>query len=634
MGARRSRWVARWAAATAAAALVLLTPGAASAAGDSAITHVETTGSGIDVLVQVPGEVTPDLSGVKVTIGGTTVDAKAQKASGTTSVRRVSVLTIDVSNSMRGARFAAAKQAARAYLESVPADVAVGIVTFASEVTAALQPTTDRAQATAVLDSLKLSKQTRLYEGVEQAVALAGTEGQRSLLVLSDGADTTDTELDGVLGSISGSGVLVDVVSLDAEAVADPLARIATAGNGRVVVADSEDLRATFAAEAEVLSRQVLVSAPLPEGFTDSEATVTVTLPTDGETLEAEAFTQVRAAGSTTSLPAPPPSAWVLPSWAMWVGVATVGLGLLVALVMMVLSLTPKQLTAAERVVKYTDGSGAAQEGQAQTDSLANAKQAAAQVLKRNATLDEKISRRLEAAGSELRSSEWLVVHTAIVIGMTLLGALIGGGGLLTGVFFLVLGVIGPWMYLGFKRGRRLKAFNAALPDTLQLMSGSLAAGLSLAQSVDTIVREGSEPMAGEFKRVLIETRLGVPLEDALEGINDRFDSKDFAWVVMAIKIQRQVGGNLAELLDTVAATIREREYLRRQVAALSAEGKMSAWVLGLLPPLFLVYLMISQPDYVKPMFSEPLGWLMLLGAATMLAVGAFWMSRLVKVDV
>ena len=146
-------------------------------------------------------------------------------------------------------------------------------------------------------------------------------------------------------------------------------------------------------------------------------------------------------------------------------------------------------------------------------------------------------------------------------------------------------------------------------------MSGSLSAGLSLAQSVDTVVREGTEPIAGEFRRVLVETRLGVALEDALEGVAERFESKDFDWVVMAIRIQREVGGNLAELLDTVAATMREREYLRRQVAALAAEGKLSAYVLGGLPPLFMVYLLLTNRDYVMPMFTEPLGWVMLGGA-------------------
>ena len=164
--------------------------------------------------------------------------------------------------------------------------------------------------------------------------------------------------------------------------------------------------------------------------------------------------------------------------------------------------------------------------------------------------------------------------------------------------------------------------------------SGSLAAGLSLAQSIDTIVREGQEPISSEFKRVLVETRLGISLDDALEGVADRFESKDFGWVVMAIRIQRQVGGNLAELLDTVAATMREREYMRRQVAALAAEGKLSAYVIGGLPPGFMVYLVLTRGDYVGPMFTEPLGWLMLGGAGVLLGVGAFWMSRLVKVEV
>ena len=109
------------------------------------------------------------------------------------------------------------------------------------------------------------------------------------------------------------------------------------------------------------------------------------------------------------------------------------------------------------------------------------------------------------------------------------------------------------------------------------------------------MVREGQEPIAGEFKRVLVETRLGVPLEDALDGVAERMDSKDFEWVVMAIRIQREVGGNLAELLNNVAATLRERDYLRRQVQTMSAEGKLSGYILGGLPPAMLVYMLLVQ---------------------------------------
>ena len=165
------------------------------------------------------------------------------------------------------------------------------------------------------------------------------------------------------------------------------------------------------------------------------------------------------------------------------------------------------------------------------------------------------------------------------------MGLLIGGGSLVVGILFVVIGFFAPRFVLSFQANRRRSKFNTCLPETLQLMSGSLAAGLSLAQSVDTVVNEGQEPIASEFKRVLVENRIGLEIEDAFDGVAERFNSKDFAWVVMAIRIQRQVGGNLAELLTTVAATMREREYLRRQVGALAAEGKLSAIILACLPP-------------------------------------------------
>ena len=357
--------------------------------------------------------------------------------------------------------------------------------------------------------------------------------------------------------------------------------------------------------------------------------------PTSDGTVTAEAFTTVSRPAELSAAIAGD-RGWSAPSWALYAGPAALGLGLVLAVVLLVPK--PKTVSAADRVSQYTASqTKSAEAGGPLLDTdvaFASAKETAASMLRRNKDLDARISRRLEAAGSELKSSEWLLLHGGIFFVSGLVGIGIGGGNPIIGLLFLAGGLILPWIYLGFRRSRRRKAFNQGLPDTLQLMSGSLAAGLSLAQSVDTIVREGSEPIAGEFRRVLVETRLGVSLEDALEGVGERFESKDFEWVVMAIKIQRQVGGNLAELLDTVAATMREREYVRRQVAALAAEGKLSAWVLGGLPPLFMLYLLLTNRDYVIVMFQEPLGWAMLAGAATILAIGVFWMSRLIKVEV
>jgi tight adherence protein B len=323
-----------------------------------------------------------------------------------------------------------------------------------------------------------------------------------------------------------------------------------------------------------------------------------------------------------------------LPPWALYAGLVALGIGLLGVLTLAIPK--PREMTAEETVEMYTSGRTGAGHHAApvQQDQLATAKSAAAELLRRNKSIEMRINARLEAAGSQLNGSEWLLIHTGIVIVAGFIGTVIGGGSLIVGLLFLGLGVALPWMWLGLKRSRRRKNFGKNLPDTLQLMAGSLTAGLSLAQSIDTIVSEGTEPIASEFRRVLVETRLGVSLETALEGVAERFDSKDFAWVVMAINIQRRVGGNLAELLNTVASTIREREYMRRQVAALAAEGKLSAFVLGGLPPLFFIYLYITKYDYVSALWSRPLGYLMLGGSVCILAVGAFWMSKIIKVEV
>jgi tight adherence protein B len=148
------------------------------------------------------------------------------------------------------------------------------------------------------------------------------------------------------------------------------------------------------------------------------------------------------------------------------------------------------------------------------------------------------------------------------------------------------------------------------------------------------VVREGQPPMSVEFNRALIDSRLGMPVEDALEGIGRRLSSQDFSWVVMAVRIQRDVGGNLAELLTTVADTLRERERLRLQVKVLSAEGRLSGWILGGLPIVFFAYLTVTNPTYVHPLWSSALGAVMLVMAVVLLAVGAFWLTRVIKVEV
>ena len=518
--------------------------------------------------------------------------------------------------------------------------MSVGIVTFAGAVTTALAPSKDRKAALAVVNGLALSKGTLLHDGVIQAVDVLGDEGQRSLLVLSDGADTSQTPIEAATTAIQDAGVLTDVVALEQSGAAlEALQQLATAGQGQVISSDPAALQAAFAAEADILARQVLVDATLPDGFDKTEATIKITLPTSTGSVTAEAFSPVEAApSSSTPAPVRPSGSWSPPSWALYVGPGGPGA-----------RTDPADGAAGPAAHRQDQRRGprlqvhrsrrpavATRAARSWTPTSPSPRRRrpppACSVATRTSTRGSATGCRARAASSSPPSGSSCTAGSSSSPAWS--GLLLGGGNLLIGFIFLAAGLFLPWMYLGFRRSRRRKAFNSGLPDTLQLISGSLAAGLSLPQSIDTIVREGSEPISGEFRRVLVETRLGVTLEDALEGVAERFDSKDFEWVVMAIKIQRQVGGNLAELLDTVAATMREREYVRRQVAALAAEGKLSAWVLGGLPPLFMLYLLLTNYDYVIVMFREPLGWLMLFGAATILAVGVFWMSRLVKVEV
>lgn len=153
-------------------------------------------------------------------------------------------------------------------------------------------------------------------------------------------------------------------------------------------------------------------------------------------------------------------------------------------------------------------------------------------------------------------------------------------------------------------------------------------------QGVEAVSEEAAEPMGKELRRVVTEARLGRPLEESLDGVAERMGSADFGWAVMAIRIQREVGGNLSELLMTVAETMTQRERLRRDVAALTAEGRISAYVLGALPVGLGVFLYLINPDYVGKLFDDSLGQIMLGGSILAMAAGFAWMFKIIKIEI
>ncbi|HZJ06949.1 MAG TPA: type II secretion system F family protein [Nocardioidaceae bacterium] len=641
-----------------AAAMFAVLPSASGAWAESAgsIDHVETKAGELRLLYSLPGlagGAGPDPASLDVTINDQPVKATAALAEDTASaetVRRTTILAVDVSNSMRGERFTEAKQAALVFLEGAPDDVLVGIVTFARDVTTVQEPTLDREQVAGVIDDLTLSPQTRLYDGVIEAIGALGEEGSRSLVVLSDGKDTSQTVVDEVTQTIRTAEVKVDVVALEQSADArEPLEQIATAGGGALLTAgDPAALVELFSDEAATLANQLLVSVRIPENLSGTEGTVAISLEAAGEQFTDTAFVTLTKQSTEPAVAANVPSAVPSPGFEVSSNLMRVGLGATGGGVLLVLALalgvfnSRKKATLEDRVAAYSrtgDPRAASVSGQrgkpvAQKSVTESAVGVAQKALAGNKGLESALAAKLDAAGISLKPAEWLLLHAGIAVGAAVVGFLFTSGGVLPTLILLVAGVVVPWVYLGFKKSRRLKAFNAHLGETLQLISGGLSAGLSLAQSVDTVVREGTEPIAGEFRRALVETRLGVQVEDALDAVGERMESEDFGWVVMAIRIQRDVGGNLAELLLSVAATMREREYLRRQVKSLSAEGKLSGIILGALPPGVLLFVSVTNRNYLDPMLSSMIGWALIAAMVVLMTVGCFWMSRIVKVEV
>jgi len=650
--------------------VVLMTGGAASAA-DAGM-----TGQIVSWVPQADGHATAvfqlqnptpgaviDPNSVKVTIDGQTVPSPA-KPIGEVSTVRATVLTMDVSGSMADnlpggtTKIAAAKQAAASYLASVPKDVLVGLVTFADKVNIVQKPTVDHAAVAKAVAALAPNGGTHLYDAVIVANSVITSADVRSQLVLSDGKDATSrASLAAAEASVVNSKTNLNAVALGAtDAVQrSSLNALAAAGHGQVQsTVDAADLTKIFAQQADATASQVVVDVVVPPAFRATTKNVVVSANAGGQTVSATGDYIMPAASATaTSDPfasaSPIPVATSTPgitskSWFLPVALGALALGLFALLAVAFMSSDRENQTSGRvrrRLNRYSLGARPEAQQQIAATSGAlgqsNVARSATEFAGRMVTsrdLDSMLSLKLEAAGLPLRPGEWLIIHVGIAVLAALVLALLTGFGILATLLGLAFGLIGPYVYLSIKESKRKAKFAEQLPGTLQLLAGSLAAGHSLPQAVDTVVRDSDAPMSVELNRALIESRLGVPVEDALDGAAQRMDSVDFHWVVMAIRIQREVGGNLAEVLSTVAATMRERERLRRQVQVLSAEGRLSAIILGALPIVFATYLVIVRPEYIGILWSNPLGIVMMVVAVVLMIAGAFWLRKVITVEV
>jgi tight adherence protein B len=244
-----------------------------------------------------------------------------------------------------------------------------------------------------------------------------------------------------------------------------------------------------------------------------------------------------------------------------------------------------------------------------------------------------KVADELARADIKLRVSEYFLAVAATMaaafivvyaINQNFFVAILVGG----------LAYFAPGFYVKFRQRRRSKAINGQLGDTILLLSNALKAGYSFAQAMATIARSAPAPMSDEFNRAVREMNLGITVDDALDHMNQRIQSEDFDLMVTAVQIHRVVGGNLAEILDTIAFTIRERIRIHGEIRTLTAQARASGYIITALPFALVGILTVLSPGYILPLFKEPLGWFMIILSLIMMAIGYSVIRRIAAIEV
>jgi tight adherence protein B len=602
---------------------------------DEALTVVNTDAAGypdVRMVVAVPGALgDPTQPGATVSVTEAGVSRRATLEALPVEGLEVA-LVIDTSGSMTGAPLAAAKTAAQAFLTKLPAGVPVSVVGFGASASVVSARSTNRAPQLAAVRALSAGGQTALYDALRAALTqlqLPGAGARQMVVLLTDGGDTASTAtLDATADALAKAKVPLFAVELrTSESSPAALAKLTSASGGRVVpAADPGSLSGAFDEVAAQAVRQYsLTYRSEANGGTDVDVVV--------EAKGVRASTRVRldfpAAAPTTPASVTPVTASPAPAataatpghigdWALAVGGALVGLALLGPLLLYAVNRTPKArgVTAARQ--RGLDFSRMTDRAEWVSDTLLRKRGGVAAV-----------SKVLELAGIDLRPGELFAGIAAAFMALLALGWLLFNP--VVGLVLALMVPLGTRVVVRIMAAQRRKKFAAQLPETLQILAGSLRAGHGLAQGIETVAREAESPTAEEFRRLTIETRLGRDFVESMGALAERVDSEDFGWVVQAVTIQREVGGDLAAILDTVANTVRDRARIKLQVSSLSAEGRLSAVVLMILPVGLGSLMAVTNRKYMEPLFTTGTGYKLLAMAAVLLTVGGLWLKKIVK---
>lgn len=590
-----------------------------------------------------------DLERVTLRENGQQITTSRPQTLKSTGTARATVLVVDLSGSMQEhGGLDTAKRKMRELIEAKDADDQMAIVGFGWTSNVYQKLTADKGDLLGALDKLNADAKahTAMWDGVANATAMLAGEPklQHNIILVADGSDdASQTTVAQVRGDLVTTATQLFAMGITQEGQLDRsgIRSLVSAAGGRFFVAEkATDIAAAFDQTATALGNQFVVTYKSLAGRGRASLDLTV----GGTTVAASFTTGGIASGSENLKPqivaAPGGPAFLRNSGGLVLGLVLLGLAVAIAAYVVTQLVVAKRSGLSAMLSPYSDGYGPTGSDDADGGSGGGLGQSA--FLQRAVNMTEgfaqkqgfleELEARLERADIPLRAAEVLFFYLVALLVAVVVGFLLAG--LIGALVLLIIGGVAGPAILSFRERQRKNKFTAQLPDMLQLMAGALRAGFSLMQAVDAVSQEVEDPMGKELRRVVTEARLGRELEESLEDTAERTASDDFAWAVMAIRIQREVGGNLAELLLTVAETMVQRTRLRREVKALTAEGRISAIVLGVLPPGLGAFITLTNPDFMRPLFHEFLGQMMLGLAIVSMIIGFVWMNKVIQIEI
>ena len=607
------------AAALALLAAALAAPAAFGAAPPTAVTGVKAGGPHtVRVLVKAAGDL--QTSDVEANLGGRFAFVERVHPAG--PVRRTDlVFAVDTSGSMAGAPIAAARAAGRRLLDAVGGSGRVGLVTFSDTARVVRPLTADAGSVRTALAGLDTHSGTALYDGIALAadtvMAGADPDARRVVVVLSDGADTaSSTTLAALTRRLRTAGVEVDAVGLESSRSfqAEPLREVAAATGGEL-------------APTRTLAGIEPIALQLSQSRLATTYAVDVNLPESGARSLRVSVRGGRPA--TVRLPAgvsgASPGFWTAHGDVLVVILGVGAIGMLAFVIATAAGNRRPPLSA--RLADYTaEGAGGAPPAR----SLL--------MLEVSEAIEARLGERWAWKRLDRLCAQAGVVRPTGHVALAAAASALAGGAAATallgppaGLVGMAAGLAAPIGTLRFRAVRRQRQFEAELPELLSVWASALRAGRSFAQALDSIVDEAGEPAHTEFRRAQQEVRLGVPVEQALDEMSQRLRSESFELVVLTTDVQRRVGGNVAEIFDQVADTVRRRHQFSARVKALTSMGRLSAQVLIGMPFAMAGLLTLINHEYMRPLYTTRTGHVLIAVGVAMMTAGALILRRMVR---